>query len=162
RGALLGAGAFGIMASGVRRALYRQARDRATGVVATDLASTLNDRLAESTFVVGVVAGHILMLFLVAFLRTTNDQIRNAWWQVLPWLTLGGTLLFTLAVPRVTATVTEALMSGKNGDAALLARGLRRATKLPGQLALVNFGLWLTGTTLGTFGFRHLFGWSMW
>ena len=31
RGALLGAGAFGLMASGVRRALYRNARDRETG-----------------------------------------------------------------------------------------------------------------------------------
>src|SRR5205814_9987321 len=109
-----------------------------------------------------VVAGHILMLFLVAFLRTTNDQIRNAWWQVLPWLTLGGTLLFTLAVPRVTAGVTDALAAGKSGDPQLLARGLRRATHLPGQLALVNFALWLTGTTFGTFGFRYLIGWSAW
>jgi len=161
--ALLGAGAFGLMASGVRHALYRFARDRAEGGIrATELAASLNDRLAESTFVVGVVAGHILMLFLVAFLRTTNDQIRNAWWQVLPWLTLGGTLLFTFAVPRVTASVTEALAAGKNGDVGLLGRGVRRATRLPGQLALVNFGIWLTGTTFGTFGFRHLFGWSAW
>jgi signal transduction histidine kinase len=163
RGALLGAGAFGVMASGVRRALYRYARDREKGgIVADELASSLNDRLAESTFVVGVVAGHILMLFLVAFLRTTNDQIRNAWWQVLPWLTLGGTLIFTLAVPRVTQSVTEALRAGPRGDVALLVRGVRRATLLPGQLALVNFGLWLACTTFGAFGFRHLFGWSAW
>jgi two-component system NtrC family sensor kinase len=163
RGALLGASAFGIMASGVRRALYRYARDREEGGIRADeLASTLNARLAESTFVVGVVAGHILMLFLVAFLRTTNDQIRNAWWQVLPWLTLGGTLIFTLAVPRVTRSVTEALRAGKAGDAALLGRGVRRATRLPGQLALVNFALWLACTTFGSFGFRHLFGWSPW
>jgi two-component system NtrC family sensor kinase len=163
KGALLGAGAFGLMASGVRRALYRYARDRDEGGIrAAELATSLNDRLAESTFVVGVVAGHILMLFLVAFLRTTNDQIRNAWWQVLPWLTLGGTLMFTLAVPRVTASVTEALATGPRGDAAVLGRGLRRATRLPGQLALVNFGLWLACTTFGSFGFRHLFGWSAW
>src|SRR5436190_4441170 len=69
RGALLGAGAFGIMASGVRRAPYRYARDREVGGIdARELASSLNDRLAESTFVIGVVAGHMLMLFLVAFL----------------------------------------------------------------------------------------------
>jgi two-component system, NtrC family, sensor kinase len=159
--ALLGAGAFGIMASGVRRALYRYSRDRdAGGIRASELVSSLNDRLAESTFVVGVVAGHMLMLFLVAFLRTTNDQIRNAWWQVLPWLTLGGTLMFTLAVPWVTSSVVEALAAGPNGDPALLARGVRRATRLPGRLALVNFGLWLACTTLGAFGFRHLFGWT--
>jgi two-component system, NtrC family, sensor kinase len=159
--AMLGAGAFGVMASGVRRALYRYARDlESGGIRARELQRTLNGRLAESTFVVGVVAGHILMLFLVAFLRTTNDQIRNAWWQVLPWLTLGGTLMFTLAVPRVTSLVTAALAAGPSGPKQLLADGATRATRLPGQLALVNFGLWLACTTLGTFGFRGLFGWS--
>jgi two-component system, NtrC family, sensor kinase len=159
--AMLGAGAFGVMASGVRRALYRYARDLENGGIrARELVRTLNGRLAESTFVVGVVAGHILMLFLVAFLRTTNDQIRNAWWQVLPWLTLGGTLMFTLAVPRVTSLVTAALASGPSGPKQLLADGATRATRLPGQLALVNFGLWLACTTFGAFGFRGLFGWS--
>jgi two-component system NtrC family sensor kinase len=159
--AMLGAGAFGVMASGVRRALYRYARDLENGGIrARELVRTLNGRLAESTFVVGVVAGHILMLFLVAFLRTTNDQIRNAWWQVLPWLTLGGTLMFTLAVPRVTSLVTAALAAGPSGPKQLLADGANRATRLPGQLALVNFGLWLACTTLGAFGFRGLFGWS--
>ncbi len=159
--AMLGAGAFGVMASGVRRALYRYARDLENGEIrATELVRTLNGRLAESTFVVGVVAGHILMLFLVAFLRTTNDQIRNAWWQVLPWLTLGGSLMFTLAVPRVTSLVTAALAAGPAGAKELLAAGATRATRLPGQLALVNFGLWLACTTLGAFGFRGLFGWS--
>jgi signal transduction histidine kinase len=159
--AMLGAGAFGVMASGVRRALYRYARDLENGGIrAKELVHTLNGRLAESTFVVGVVAGHILMLFLVAFLRTTNDQIRNAWWQVLPWLTLGGTLMFTLAVPRVTSLVTTALAAGPSGAKDLLAVGATRATRLPGQLAVVNFGLWLACTTLGAFGFRELFGWS--
>jgi signal transduction histidine kinase len=149
------------MASGVRRALYRYAQDRdAGGIHAAELVKSLNDRLAESTFVVGVVAGHILMLFLVAFLRTTNDQIRNAWWQVLPWLTVGGTLVFTLAVPWVTSSVVEALAAGPNGDPALLVSGVRLAMRLPSRLALVNFGLWLACTTLGAFGFRHLFGWS--
>ena len=60
----MGAGAFGLMASGVRRALYRYAGDRgAGGIRAAELVRSLNDRLAESTFVVGVVAGHMLMLF---------------------------------------------------------------------------------------------------
>jgi signal transduction histidine kinase len=159
--ALLGAGAFGLMASGVRRALYRYAQDRDSGGIrASELVTSLNDRLAESTFVVGVVAGHILMLFLVAFLRTTNDQIRNAWWQVLPWLTLGGTLMFTLAVPWVTAPVTEALSAGPRADPSLLAYGARVAARLPSRLALVNFGLWLACTSLGSFGFRDLFGWT--
>jgi two-component system NtrC family sensor kinase len=158
--ALLGAGAFGLMASGVRRALYRHARDGEGDGTRAALRRTLDVRLAESTFVVGVVAGHILMLFLVAFLGTTNDQIRNAWWQVLPWLTLGGTLLFTLAVPRATFAVREALAAGSRGQPALLGRGLGRALHLPGQLALVNFGLWLACTTIGAFGFRTLFGWT--
>jgi signal transduction histidine kinase len=167
--ALLGAGAFGLMASGVRRALYRYARDGvrpsgadlpAPGRSRADLRRTLDARLAESTFVVGVVAGHVLMVFLVAFLGTTNDQIRNAWWQVLPWLTLGGTLMFTLAVPRATLAVREALAAGPRGDAALLGRGLSRALRLPSQLSLVNFALWLACTTIGAFGFRTLFGWT--
>src|SRR5262249_35642282 len=93
--ALLGAGAFGLMGSAVRRSIDRCALDRDREVPSVrELRVSLNDRLAESTVVVGVVAGHILMLFLVAFLRTTNDQIRTAWWQVLPWLVLGGTLIF--------------------------------------------------------------------
>jgi signal transduction histidine kinase len=175
--ALLGACAFGLMASGVRRALYRYARDHEHGrgwgarpPSPGELRRTLDARLAESTFVVGVVAGHVLMVFLVAFLGTTNDQIRNAWWQVLPWLTLGGTLLFTLAVPRATVAVREALAAQpcaagvrpdpSGADAELLARGVGRALQLPGQLALVNFGLWLACTIIGAFGFRTLFGWT--
>jgi two-component system, NtrC family, sensor kinase len=159
--ALLGAGAFGLMASAVRRAIYRYAIDRERGGPAVlELRKSLNDRLAESTFVVGVLAGHILMIFLVAFLRTTNDQIRNAWWQVLPWLTLGGTLIFTLAVPRITAPVLVALESGDTALPSVRELGARRATLLPGQLAWVNFTLWLTCTSVGVFGFRYLAGWT--
>src|SRR5262249_25757398 len=80
--------------------------------------------------------------------------------QVLPWLTLGGTLLFTFVVPRLTAPVVLALERGPDADTTTLALGIERATTLPNQLAWVNFSVWLTCASVGTFGFRTLFGWT--
>jgi two-component system, NtrC family, sensor kinase len=158
--ALLGAGVFGMMTNAVRRTAYRRAQDRRRPPTIDELRESLNERLAESTTVVGVVAGHVLMLFVVAFLRTTNEQIQSAWWQVLPWLTLGGTLLFTLMLPRFTAPVRRALEPDGAVDAGTYGLALRRANQLPGRLGVVNFAVWLACASLGAFGFRHLFGWT--
>ncbi len=159
-GALLGASAFGLMASGMRRVLYRHAMDRGTTPSVDELTASLNARLAESTAVVGVIAGHVLMLFFVAFLRTTHDQIRKAWWQVLPWLTLGGTLLYTITVPRLTAPLRAALGPGDTTSPVVLAAALERAHQLPRRLALVNFAVWFACASFGSFGFRDLVGWT--
>lgn len=157
--ALLAAAAFGLMAGAVRQAFYRSAEEpRGSKRSALELGATLRDRLAESASVVGIVAGHILMLFVVAFLRTTNDQTRNAWWQVLPWLALGGTLVFVLAVRAMTTPVLDALAVG--ADAEARGPGLVRAQRLPDQLALVNFAVWFACAAGGAFGFRTIFAWS--
>ena len=62
--------------------------------------------------------------------------------------------------PLCPRSVRDALAAGPEGAPLLLAQGVGRATRLPGQLAFVNFGLWLSSSALGLFGFRALFGWS--
>src|SRR6185369_4441486 len=69
--ALVTAVAFGIMAGGIRRAIYRRGMDDPEAPI-DDLAlrEALRARLAESAMVAGIVGGHVMLLFIVAFLRT--------------------------------------------------------------------------------------------
>ncbi|AUX20456.1 uncharacterized protein SOCEGT47_009270 [Sorangium cellulosum] len=155
-GLLVAAVAFGVMAGGMRRAIYRSllGQDAAEGgapsaASARALAATLRSRLAESATAAGIVGGHVMLLFSVAFLRTQSQIVFQAWFKVVPLLALAGTLGFTLAVRPATRAVVAALLAGPSGDPALLARGLARAERLPGVLASLNFALWLGCTAIG-------------
>jgi len=149
-GALVAALAFGLMAGSMRRAIYRRVLDvedvsREDGSVRREL----RKRLTESATTAGIVGGHVMLLFSVAFLRTQSDVMFRAWFQVVPFLALLGTLGFSLAVWPLTRKVIAALTAGEHGDRAVLARGLAQATRLPSRLAYLNFFLWLVCTLIG-------------
>ncbi len=149
-GALVAALAFGLMAGSMRRAIYRRVLDQ--DVDARDakaLRAELRRRLTESATTAGIVGGHVMLLFSVAFLRTQSDVMFRAWFQVVPFLALLGTLGFSLAVWPFTRKVIAALDAGEKGDRAVLARGLHQATRLPSRLAYLNFFLWLVFTLVG-------------
>ncbi|WP_437962854.1 ATP-binding protein (plasmid) [Sorangium sp. So ce119] len=155
-GLLVTAVAFGVMAGGMRRAIYRAVlrADAADGgaseaASARALAAALRPRLAESATAAGIVGGHVMLLFAVAFLRTQSQVVFQAWFEVVPLLALSGTLGFTLAVRPATRAIVAALEAGPSGDSALLARGLARAERLPDVLAYLNFALWLACTAIG-------------
>lgn len=149
-GGLVAALAFGIMAGGMRRAIYRNVlepvdrplEDRA-------LRDDLRLRLTESATTAGIVGGHVMLLFSVAFLRTQSDVMFRAWFEVVPILALLGTLGFALAIRPLTSRVIAALAAGPDADREVLARGLRQATGLPNRLAYLNFGVWLVCTVVG-------------
>ncbi|WP_437715865.1 ATP-binding protein [Sorangium sp. So ce448] len=155
-GLLVTAVAFGVMAGGMRRAIYRAllregAVDGGAGDAASAraLAAALRPRLAESAATAGIVGGHVMLLFCVAFLRTQSQVVFQAWFEVVPLLALSGTLGFTLAVRPATRPILAALAAGPSGARALLGRGLARAERLPGVLASLNFALWLGCTAIG-------------
>ncbi len=147
--------AFGLMAGGMRRAVYHRVVTP-EGVTIDDatLLATLRPRLGESAMVAGIVGGHAMLLFSVAFLRTQSSVVFKAWWQIVPLLAVLGTVGFTLAVRPATRELLEALRAGPKGDRALLERGLSRAMKLPSTLSWLNFSLWFTCTAIGVFYFR--------
>ncbi|HTN87272.1 MAG TPA: HAMP domain-containing protein, partial [Sorangium sp.] len=155
-GLLVTAVAFGVMAGGMRRAIYRavlraDAPDGGASEAASAraLAAALRPRLAESATAAGIVGGHVMLLFSVAFLRTQSQLVFHAWFEVVPLLALSGTLGFTLAVRPATGAIVAALEAGPSGDRALLGRGLARAERLPDVLASLNFALWLACTAIG-------------
>ncbi|AUX29344.1 uncharacterized protein SOCE836_014320 [Sorangium cellulosum] len=144
------------MAGGMRLAIHRSLlrADAADGgaseaASARALAAALRPRLAESATAAGIVGGHVMLLFCVAFLRTQSQVVFQAWFEVVPLLALSGTLGFTFAVRPATHAIVAALRAGPSGDRALLARGLARAERLPDVLASLNFALWLGCTAIG-------------
>jgi signal transduction histidine kinase len=157
--ALVAAFAFGLMAGGMRRAIYQRMRaevQEVAGVLqdAELLRATLRARLSESAMMAGIAGGHVLLLFSVAFLRTQSQLIFRAWFEIVPVLGVLGTLGFTLAVRPVTGAILDALSAGPRGPREVLARGLTQATRVPDALAYVNFALWLSCTAIGVFYFR--------
>src|SRR6185369_7680212 len=113
------------------------------------LRDTLRRRLTESATTAGIVGGHVMLLFSVAFLRTQSDVMFRAWFRVVPFLALLGTLGFALAVWPLSGRVIRALGAGEDGDREILARGLRQAMRLPRRLAYLNFSLWFVCSLVG-------------
>lgn len=161
RGFIAAAG-FGVMAAWTRRAVYaRTLAGPRPEEVATDditraqlIARALVPRVAESAAVVGLVGGHVLLLFTVAFMRTESRQILDAWRDIVPLLGVVGTLAFTGSLRRATRAATHALEAGPEGPRAVLLRGLEQVRNLPDALALTNFAIWFACTTIGVFYFR--------
>jgi signal transduction histidine kinase len=149
-GALVAALAFGLMAGSMRRAIYRRVLDPELDVQDDRaLRDTLRPRLTESATTAGIVGGHVMLLFSVAFLLTKSDVMFRAWFQVVPLLALAGTLGFALAVRPLTSKVIAALDAGEGGDRGVLVRGLRQAEALPTTLAYINFFVWLVCSLIG-------------
>ncbi len=146
---------FGVMAFGIRRAIYRRLCDaQPEDAPAERLASDLRPQLAENAAVAGIVGGHVMLLFSVAFLRTESVVVFRAWWEIIPLLAVVGTVGFTLAVRPVTARALQALAAGEKGDRALLAAGLTQAEQVPRRLGALNFALWLACIGIGVVYFQ--------
>jgi hypothetical protein len=114
-----------------------------------ELRKALRARLGEAAMMAGILGGHVMLLFSVAFLRTKSQVIFQAWFEFVPALALLGTVGFTLAVRPLTRAILAALQAGPNGDAVVLRRGLAQAESLPTLLAYLNFVVWW-GSARGT------------
>ncbi len=148
--------AFGLMAGGMRRAVYRRYCDTPLSVLSPEkIRSSLRARLAETAMTAGIVGGHIMLLFSVAFLRTQSRVIYRLWFEIVPALALIGTVAFTLAVIPATKDIIAALDSmGGEADPDLLRRATKQAQKLPDTLAYLNFAVWFACTAFGVFYVR--------
>jgi HAMP domain-containing protein len=151
---LVAALAFGLMAGGIRQAIYRRAHEPLGEADPGVLRKTLRSRVAESATMAGIVGGHVMVLFGVAFLRTQSGVLFRAWWELLPALAVASTIGFTLAIRPATERVVTALTVGKMGERLTLLRGLGQAVALPNVLARVNFAFWFLCTAIGVFYFR--------
>jgi signal transduction histidine kinase len=150
--ALVAAVAFGLMAGGMRRAMYRRFAPQAENSASPSmLRLALRARLAESAVMAGIVGGHVLMLFCVAFLRTESPVLFKAWFEIVPVLAVLGTVGFTLAVRPTTRPVLVALEAGPSGDRSVLLAGLAQALRLPDVLSYLNFVVWSAFTAGGVF-----------
>jgi signal transduction histidine kinase len=147
---LVAALVFGAMGGWMRWLVYRR-RLEAAAVDDRALRARIRWRLTESSMMAGIIGGQVLLLFSVAFLRTQSQIIFQAWFEIIPWLALVGTVGFALAVGPVTRTLIAALSAGPSGDRALLESGLMRAKNLPGRLAYLNFAAWLVCMSIGIF-----------
>ncbi|EYF00665.1 ATP-binding protein [Chondromyces apiculatus] len=143
-GLMVAALAFGLMAGGMRRAIYRWMLLPRGAAHATPSAGELRDQLAGGAMTAGVVGGHLMLVFIVAVLRTRSQVIFQAWVEVVPILALLGTFGFTAALWPATTSIARALATGEH-----LARGLAQAERLPDALATLNFVLWLVCISVG-------------
>ncbi|MEM9696609.1 MAG: HAMP domain-containing protein, partial [Myxococcota bacterium] len=146
---------FALMAGAMRRAIYRSQVDPLPADPSpVRLRSDLRIILQENAAVAGIVGGHVMLLFSVAFLRTGSSTLLRAWWEVIASLAIAGTIAFSLAVRPITERVLSALRLGSQGDRATLLEGLAAAEAVPTRLSYVNFALWLICCSVGIFYFQ--------
>lgn len=146
---------FGLMAAVMRRAIYRLLLEPpANALDDRELGESLQSRLIESGSVAGIVGGHVMLLFSVAFLRTHSQVNLETWLFIVPTLAVPATFGFAVAVRLRSVAVVQALAAGAEGDQALLARGLGQALALPSMLAYLDFVLWFACTGVGVFYLR--------
>ena len=147
---------FGLMAGMMRRSVYRRYLDdnAEANMSPVALRSDLRPQLADNAMVAGIVGGHVLLLFSVAFLRTASVVVFRAWWEIVPALAVLGTICFTYAVRPVTASVMSGLRRGPSGDRNALRQALEDAVAIPRRLSYVNFGVWVACITIGVLYFK--------
>ena len=155
---------FGLMAAAVRRAIYRLTLERPIeDLDDRTFAAGLRARLAESAMVAGIIGGHVMLLFSVAFLRTHSRVNFEMWFFIVPVLALPATLGFTFVVRLASGALVRAVAAGPNGDRAVIKRGLGQALALPSRLAYLNFTAWFACTAVGIFMLRPgPATWSRW
>ena len=147
--------AFGLMAGALRRAIYRRMLSASDAELDDEaLRGALRERLGEAAMMAGILGGHVMLLFSVAFLRTKSQVVFQAWFEFVPALALLGTVGFTLAVRPLTRAILDALRAGPEGDALVLRRGLAQAEALPTLLAYLNFAVWWGCTAIGILRMR--------
>jgi signal transduction histidine kinase len=152
--ALVAACGFGLMAGVLRRTIYRRLLYPSADQSTKQLRRDLRSQLTESAAVAGVMGGHVMLLFSVAFLRTASQLVFRAWWEIIPVLAVLGTAGFTWAVRPTTTRVLAGLAAGPDADQDELLAALQQAERVPRQLSRINFALWLVCTSIGVFYFR--------
>jgi len=146
---------FGLMAGLMRRSVYRRLLDpKPDSLSPVQLRAELRPQLAENAMVAGIVGGHVLLLFSVAFLRTASIVILRAWWEIVPALGILGTVGFTLAVRPITQQVMAGLRQGPQGNVKDLVAALEQANQVPRRLSRLNFVVWVLCVSTGVFYFR--------
>ncbi len=149
--------AFGLMAGAMRRAIYGRTLEAPPDWTSTNgsmLAGWLRQRLSESAVLAGVIGGHLLLLFGVAFLRAESRVIFQGWWEFVPILGSTGTALYTAVVARWTQRTSRVLDAGPDADAASVAAARAELRRLPPRLSRVNFVIWAACAIPGVFYFR--------
>ncbi len=151
---------FGVMAGGIRRAIYRRLLDPPTANPSpVTMRTELRTVLAENAMVAGIVGGHVMLLFSVGFLRTASRVVFKAWWEIIPALALLGTLGFTLGVRPTTHAVLAGLRAGAEGSPHVLGEALAQAQRIPRRLSEVNFAVWMVCIAIGVFYFQSEARW---
>jgi len=153
---------FGIMAGAMRRAVYRrELLPLPTGGPLGDgsssgpeVAAWMRTRLGESAAMAGILGGHLLILFGVAFLRVGSQILFKGWWQFLPILALSATLVYTTAMLALTREIAACLRLGSAAGATLVATCVQKLRTLHQRLSWINFALWIACTGAGVFYFR--------
>ncbi|MFO0550062.1 MAG: ATP-binding protein [Polyangiaceae bacterium] len=160
---------FGIMATAMRRAIYRRELSPAptygqASSGGADLARWTRGRLGESAAMAGILGGHLLLVFSVAFLRAQSETLFRGWYQFLPFLAVSATLAYTVTMfawTRELAIVLRLATGSPAGSDTTAALTLQRASdavrslrSLPGRLSWLNFSLWVACTWAGVFYFR--------
>ncbi|RLB46698.1 MAG: hypothetical protein DRI90_27105 [Deltaproteobacteria bacterium] len=154
---------FGLMAGGIRRAVYRRLIDPMPAKPSpVRLRADLNTELSENAMVAGIVGGHVMLLFSVAFLRTASKVVFRAWWEIIPALAILGTVAFTLAIGPVTKKALTALRVGRHGDRQLLLSALGHATAIAKNLSYVNLAVWMVCVAIGVVYFQPTLGQWHW
>ncbi|MFO0615450.1 MAG: ATP-binding protein [Polyangiaceae bacterium] len=151
---LVATAAFGAMAWALRRAIYRRELWRFDPVKDGASGGLVRARLAESAMVTGIIGGHVLVLFSVAFLHADSKMLFQGWWTFVPTIGIGATAVFTIVVRLLSRPLIDALAGGPGGDPARMREAIAAAHKLPLRLSLLNFGIWVACTTVGVFYFR--------
>jgi signal transduction histidine kinase len=143
---------FGIMAGMMRRAIYRRLLEASReNLSPVRLRADLRPQLHESAMLAGIVGGHVVLLFTVAFLRTASVVVFRAWWEIIPALAILGTLGFNLAVRPLTDRVLTGLRLGPTGDRDELKGALAQARAVPRRLSRLNFVVWSVCVSVGIF-----------
>ncbi|HHH28266.1 MAG TPA: HAMP domain-containing sensor histidine kinase [Polyangiaceae bacterium] len=143
---------FGLMAGMMRRAVYRRLLESTPdNMPPVRLRADLRPQLHESAMLAGIVGGHVVLLFAVAFLRTASVVVFRAWWEIVPALAILGTLGFNLAVRPLTDKVLTGLRIGPQGDPEELRAALAQARAVPRRLSRLNFVVWALCVSFGIF-----------
>lgn len=151
---LVATAAFGAMAWALRRAIYRRELWRFDPVKDGASGALVRARLAESAMVTGIIGGHVLVLFSVAFLHADSKMLFQGWWTFVPAIGFAATAAFTIVSRGLSRPLIEALAAGPTGDPEKMRIAIDAAHKLPLRLSLLNFGIWVACTTVGVFYFR--------
>ena len=147
---------FGLMAAAMRRAVYRRELLAlpTPSKGGAEVAAWMRGRLGESAAMAGILGGHLLLLFSVAFLRAGSELLFRGWWQFLPALAAAATIVYTLTMLAWTREISACLAQGPESPRARLVEAHTKLSTLHLRLSRLNLAIWLACTAAGVFYFR--------